>query len=120
MAMAFRPASLTRLHRLLLLYCHPDQALHGSHPQEFDDICFKLRIGELSPVVASPYGFHIFKLIDRKAKETLPLSDVSAKIEPRLIRKKTKERFDAWFGALRREADIEINTGVLERVSLKD
>ncbi len=34
----------------------------GQMPPEFDKVCFDLEIGEISPVVKSPYGYHLFRV----------------------------------------------------------
>lgn len=36
----------------------------GQMPVEFD-VCFTMKEGEISPVIKSPYGYHIFKVIKR-------------------------------------------------------
>lgn len=48
----------------------------GQTMPEVEAITFSLRIGEVSPIVATHYGFHIFKLTDRKEPTPLPREEV--------------------------------------------
>ena len=36
----------------------------GQMPEEFDDV-FKLKIDDVSGIIKTPYGFHLFKVIDK-------------------------------------------------------
>lgn len=88
----------------------------GTHPIEFDEICFKLEIGETSPVVKSPYGFHIFKLIDKKPKGTIPFIEVKAEIEKELIQKKATQIYSKWIKEVRGQSQVRIIEEALEAV----
>src|SRR5437764_5815806 len=55
----------------------------GTMPKVFDDTCFSLGTGKISGVVASPYGFHVFKSLGRRAGRTRGFNDVKAEAERR-------------------------------------
>jgi parvulin-like peptidyl-prolyl isomerase len=38
----------------------------GDMVREFEDAVFKLKIGEISPIVKTPFGFHIIKLLTKR------------------------------------------------------
>ncbi len=48
----------------------------GATMPEVEAITFSMEIGEISPIVATHYGFHIFKVTDRKDPEPLPRNDI--------------------------------------------
>ncbi len=80
----------------------------GEMPAEFN-LVFGLRKGELSSVVKSPYGFHIFRLEDRKPAGTRSLEEVSEEIGRALLQEKQDERFRQWFKELRSRTKFEVN-----------
>ena len=53
----------------------------GEMPAIYDEICFKLRTGELSSVVTTDYGFHLFKVIDREPITQRPMGEVRDSVE---------------------------------------
>lgn len=88
----------------------------GTHPREFDDACFGLNIGEISQIVKSPYGYHIFKLIDRKPQGTRPLTKVLPRIEADLLQKKLGERYKAWRDGIMAQSQIQIVEDALKKI----
>jgi len=62
--------------------CRPDHLLdlgfyrQGSMVREVEIVTFSMEIGEISPVVATHFGFHLFKVIDRKPSVPLPFEDI--------------------------------------------
>ena len=56
----------------------------GVMPKIFDEACFPLPNGEISPIVKTEYGYHIFKVLERRNTETLPLEDVKDQIVVRI------------------------------------
>ncbi|MCX7974029.1 MAG: peptidyl-prolyl cis-trans isomerase [Candidatus Aminicenantes bacterium] len=57
-------------------------------PKEIEKVIFSLREGEISPVVESPYGFHIFRLDSRLEPRLLSLEEAADKIRAKLLREK--------------------------------
>lgn len=57
-------------------------------PEEIEKVIFSLQEGEISPVVESPYGFHIFRLDSRLEPRLLSLEEASFKIRARLLQEK--------------------------------
>src|SRR5207237_702997 len=60
----------------------------GTMPKVFDDTCFSLGNNKISGVVASPYGYHVFKVLGRRGPRTLKFEDVKAEIERRATAEK--------------------------------
>lgn len=86
-------------------------------PSEFDQICFQLVVGSLSPVVKTPYGFHIFQVLERREAGQFPLSAVEGEIRMKLKETKEKEIFEHWFENLKEKATIKIDQKLLEKDS---
>lgn len=59
-------------------------------PKEIEKVIFSLKEGEISPVVESPYGFHIFRLDSRLEPRLLSLEEASDKIRAKLLQEKTE------------------------------
>lgn len=80
----------------------------GTHPKEFDNACFNLHLGEISPIVKSPYGYHIFKLIDSKPKGLAPLGEVEDQIISELTKKRMSDLFDEWYNGIKQKSQVQI------------
>jgi parvulin-like peptidyl-prolyl isomerase len=87
----------------------------GEMPEAFDP-AFKLRPGELSPVVESPYGYHIFLLVERTPARDPELGEVREEIVVELQRDRLDELKREWLRDLRRDAEIEVNERALGSV----
>ncbi len=56
----------------------------GQMVPEFDKAAFSLKVGEISDLVKSQYGYHIIKVTDKKAATKKTLDEVRAQIEDEL------------------------------------
>jgi peptidyl-prolyl cis-trans isomerase C/foldase protein PrsA len=88
----------------------------GVMPREFDKTCFSLGEGELSPVVQTPYGFHLFEVLEKRGAGQFPFDAVREFIQRKLIEMKGREIFQNWYENLRAEAAIEVDTHALEGI----
>ncbi len=89
----------------------------GSFPREFE-ICFSMKPGEISPIIPSLYGFHLFKILEKAPARTLEFSEAREEIEIRLKDNAKEEFVKKHLEGLRAEAKIEINEKILERVEI--
>lgn len=48
----------------------------GETMPEIEAITFSMEVGEISPIVATHYGFHLFKVTDRQEPSPIPRSEV--------------------------------------------
>jgi peptidyl-prolyl cis-trans isomerase D len=56
----------------------------GRMVPEFENVAFTLPPGQISDLVKSQFGFHIIKVIDKRAASTTPLDQVRAQIQDQL------------------------------------
>jgi peptidyl-prolyl cis-trans isomerase C len=78
-------------------------------PKPFDDACFTLPIGKPSGVVQSPYGFHVFKVLGRRAAKRRSLDEVRAEIERRATADKRAQAERQLLAQVRKEAEVKVD-----------
>ena len=76
----------------------------GRMVTEFEDAAFAMKAGEISNLVKSQFGFHIIKLVDRKAATTRTLDEVRAQIQDTLA----WQRVDDQITTRARELDAKV------------
>jgi parvulin-like peptidyl-prolyl isomerase len=81
----------------------------GNMPPEFEDVVFKMRVGQVSDIIESEFGYHIIKLTDlRAALDELPLDAVAPDISRTLLLAKREAAYDSLLSDLRARARIDI------------
>ena len=80
--------------------------------KQFEDAAFKLKVGEISPVVQTTFGFHIIKLEERHSPTQLPFEQVENQ-----IRKKIREiRLEQLKDELEQRYPVEIDEHIWKTV----
>ncbi len=88
----------------------------GTMPRVFDDTCFSLPTNKLSGVIASDYGYHVFKVLGRRAARTRKFEEVKAEAERRATAEKRAQAERQLLQQLRSEAQVKIDEGALALV----
>jgi peptidyl-prolyl cis-trans isomerase C/foldase protein PrsA len=85
-------------------------------PPEVSDVCFKLRKGQVSDVVETPYGVHIFKLVDRRDATENPFPEVEHAIEAKLQRVAVQKAQMSYLEKLRSKTPVKIFENEVQKV----
>mgnify|MGYP001598217138 FL=1 len=65
----------------------------GQMPPDFDKTCFALQVGEISPVVKTPYGYHIFLVEERLPAGKTLFKEARKNIYGKLFSEKREQAF---------------------------
>lgn len=90
----------------------------GEYPEIFERACFSLATGQTSDVIASEYGFHIFRVTDKQPAHQQPLKEVSDRIADRLREEKAAPVLQAWIDTLFRNKKITVDEEAVKGVSI--
>lgn len=63
----------------------------GHMVPEFSEAAFKLKAGEISDLVRTPFGYHLIKVEEVRPEQTVPLEEARAEIEQTLKRDKARD-----------------------------
>ena len=73
-----------------------------------DKIIHSLQLGEISDVIETPMGYHLFRVEEKQQGSKMALSEVREEIMSLLYQQKSEERFYDWMQELKRDAYISI------------
>jgi peptidyl-prolyl cis-trans isomerase C len=89
----------------------------GAGFPEVFDACFTMPLNVVSDVTPSPYGFHLFKVVDRKGAQRRTLEQARAEIAEKLARERRARAQEEYLRALRDRAKIQVDDKVLASVT---
>lgn len=89
----------------------------GQMPEEFDETVFRYRVGSISKVIKSPYGYHIFKVEDRIRPRLQKVEEVRDEIAAGIFQGRQEAFFKEWLDSLKKQARIIIYPENLEGIS---
>jgi parvulin-like peptidyl-prolyl isomerase len=88
----------------------------GQMPEEFDDV-FKLKINKVSGIIKTPYGFHLFKVVDKIKERKMNFEESKGRVKKTLLHKLQGQAFQKWFVKLKQDSRIEIKYEALGKIN---
>jgi parvulin-like peptidyl-prolyl isomerase len=79
----------------------------GELAEEFEIVAFSLNVGEISPVFASPFGYHVVKVTERKPPTPKPFDSVRDEVRELFLGERRQERTRELVKRLESSAVIE-------------
>ncbi|MCB1063737.1 MAG: peptidyl-prolyl cis-trans isomerase [Verrucomicrobiae bacterium] len=89
----------------------------GETMPEIESIAFSMREGEVSPIVATHFGFHLFQVTDRKAAAPVPFDEVIDTVREHFLTHSRESAINALISRLKETATIEEVTAEPEAVT---
>lgn len=82
-------------------------------PEPLDQTIFSLQLNQISPIVKSPYGFHIFKVLEIKPARTRSFKESREEVMADIRTKKEEAAFLNWLEALKAKTVVKKEYAVL-------
>lgn len=80
----------------------------GQMVPPFETAAFGLKVGQISDVVTTEFGYHIIKVTDHKPARTVPFEEAKPQIAQYLTGQKKQQHADAFIDSLKKKSKIEI------------
>ena len=110
-------ASLARVHSAA------PEAIHGGDmgfvgrgqlPRDFETALFDLEPGSISPVIKTPYGFHIFQVIEKRQTSVPSIEESIDRVKAGIQEERMEAGYGPWLANLRSRYHIVLNKEIIE------
>ncbi len=92
----------------------------GTLPDAIDRVAFSIPVGEISPPIRTPYGYHIVKVLQREEGKPPDYPAAREQVIEDLRKAKAEAAYGAWMETLRKSAKIEVRKGVLTKIRVPE
>lgn len=84
-------------------------------PEPLDSVIFKLPLNKISSIVQSPYGFHVFKVLDIQQAKTRSFAEAKNEVVAEIRAQKEEAAFANWLNSLKLSAVVKKENTVLRK-----
>jgi peptidyl-prolyl cis-trans isomerase SurA len=77
-------------------------------PKPIEEMVFAMKVGEVRGPVRADRGFHVIKLVDRRAKDVKPLTDVKEELRNMLKTKEMERQTKNYLTELRKKTLVDV------------
>ncbi|WP_047861560.1 peptidylprolyl isomerase [Archangium gephyra] len=88
----------------------------GQMPPAFDQVVFYLSPGQVSDVVETEYGYHLFRVLEKKSGRKLEFTEVREQVETKLLAQRRAEAQETYEKELRTKAQVWVNEATLQAI----
>ena len=92
----------------------------GQLVPDFEKVCLKLNIGQVSDIVHTQFGYHIIKLTDKKEPGVKVYAEAKRAIEAEMKKQKRGELFNALVLSLKNKYGVEVNEDAFPNEAAKE
>ncbi len=90
----------------------------GEMIHELEEVAFSLKVGEVSNVIASGYGYHILKVLDRHPGAGQPsFESKRSAVLSFLTSKRRREAFDGWLCEIEARSVVHVDTLLIRQAA---
>src|SRR5712692_4993941 len=80
----------------------------GQTLPQFEKVLLTLKVGGLSQPVATSFGYHVIKLVDRASGAPLSFEDAKDQVREELLNEKRHKRYEEFVASLRAKAKLRV------------
>lgn len=91
----------------------------GRMPAVFEEWAWKLPLNQISEVVESEYGFHLFQVVGRRPAARPDFAEARVALEKRLVAERQQAAERAWVEALKSRAEVTISEATLQSIQVR-
>jgi len=95
-----------------------DWVAQGDLDESVEKVVFSLPVEKISSVVETPYGFHVFEVLDRRPEGMRSFPEAISEIEAKLHREKQEAFVTQWVESLRAVIPVKVNREMLKELEL--